>query len=77
MMNDNIIKIEARLNRVLFPKQPKILGKGEDTFGIVSWIPMLEIEGTLKTNSWDSTIVIKGVYEEVIDPKVDYTIVAK
>lgn len=76
-MNDNIIKIEARLNRVLFPKYPKVLGKGDDTFGIVSWIPMLELEGSLKTNSWDENVVIKGIYEEPIDPKTDYTIIAK
>lgn len=75
--NNNIIKIEARLNRILFPKAPLVLGKGSNTFGIVSWTPMLELEGTVKINDWDSSIIVKGIYEDTINPSVDYTIVAK
>lgn len=73
---NNVIKIEGKLNRVLFPKYPTILGKGEDTFGIVSWYPMLVLEGEPATDNWGG-LVIKGVYEEEIDPTKDYTIIAK
>lgn len=75
-MNSNIIKIEGRLNRILFPKFPTTLGKGEDTFGIVSWYPMLVLEGEPATDNWGG-LVIKGTYEEEIDPTKDYTIIAK
>ena len=74
--NNKIIKIEARLSRVLFPKYPEILGRGDNTYGIVSWNPMLVLEGEIQTDSWGS-IVVKGNYEEEIDPKTDYTIIAK
>ena len=68
-INNKIIKIEARLSRVLFPKYPEILGKGDNTYGIVSWNPMLVLEGEIQTDSWGS-IVVKGNYEEEIDPSV-------
>lgn len=74
--NNSIIKIEGRLNRILFPKYPTVLGKGDDTFGIVSWYPMLVLEGEPATDNWGG-LVIKGSYEEEIDPSKDYTIIAK
>lgn len=76
MTNSNIIKIEGRLNRILFPKHPTVLGRGEDTFGIVSWYPMLVLEGEPVTDNWGG-LVIKGIYEEEIDSSKDYTIIAK
>ena len=39
--SNNIVKIEARLSKVLFPKYSEILGRGDSTFGIVSGCPML------------------------------------
>ena len=74
--SNKIIKIEARLNRVLFPKYPEILGRGDNTFGIVSWCPMLVLEGEPQTDNWGN-LVVKGNYEEEIDIKTDYTIIAK
>lgn len=74
--SNKIIKIEARLSRVLFPKYPEILGRGDNTFGIVSWCPMLVLEGEVQTDNWGN-LVVKGNYEEEIDPKTDYTIIAK
>lgn len=72
---NNIIKIEARLSKVLFPKYPEVLGV-DNTYGIVSWYPMNVIEGEPVIDSW-GTLVIKGTYEETIDCKEDYTIIAK
>lgn len=75
-MSNSIIKIEARLSKILFPKYPEILGRGDSTFGIVSWCPILVPEGEIQTDNWGN-LVIKGNYEEEIDPKTDYTIIAK
>ena len=74
--SNNIIKIEARLSKILFPKYPEILGRGDSTFGIVSWCPMLVLEGDVQTDNWGN-LVIKGNYEEEIEPKTDHTIIAK
>ena len=74
--SNKIIKIEARLNRILFPKYPEILGRGDNTFGIVSWCPMLVLKGEPQTDNWGN-LVVKGNYEEEIDIKTDYTIIAK
>jgi len=74
--SNKIIKIEARLSRVLFPKYPDILGQGDNTYGIVSWCPMLVLEGDVQTDNWGN-LVVKGNYEEEIEPKTDYTIIAK
>lgn len=75
MSDSNIIKIEARLSRVLFPKYPEVLGR-DNTYGIVSWTPMLVLEGDVETDLWGN-IIVKGHYEEEIDYKKDYTIMAK
>lgn len=74
--SNKIIKIEAKLSKILFPKYPEILGKGDNTFGIVSWYPMLIHEGDPCVDSWGN-IVVKGNYEEEIDLTTDYTIIAK
>lgn len=75
MSDSNIIKIEARLSRVLFPKYPEVLGR-DNTYGIVSWTPMLVLEGDVETDLWGN-IIVKGHYEEEIDYKKEYTIMAK
>ncbi len=71
----NIIKFEGKLNRILFPKYPSILGKDGD-FGIVSWNPIKVLEGEPIVDSWGSFIV-KGIYSEELDYHKDYTIIAK
>lgn len=73
MIND-IIKIEGKHNYTLFPKFPKVLGEDDDTsFGIVSWTVYTVLEGECTSDS----IVIKGDYNEEIDPNRIYTILAK
>ena len=74
-MSNNIIKIKGRLNRILYPKFPEVLGK-DNTFGIVSWIPMSVIEGEPTTDNFGG-LIVKGNYEEEIDKNEDYTIIAK
>lgn len=71
-----IIKIEARLNRILFPKYPNVLGRGSNIFGIVSWYPNLILKGEPKIDAWGS-LVIKGNYEEELVENKSYTIIAK
>lgn len=76
MTDSNIIKIQARMNRILFPKYPDVLGEGGNNFGIVSWNPIDVIEGEPHIDSW-GTIVVKGNYEEKIEYADDYIIIAK
>ena len=76
MTDSNIIKIQARMNRILFPKYPDVLGEGGNNFGIVSWNPIDVIEGEPHIDSW-GTIVVKGNYEEKIEYTDDYIIIAK
>lgn len=71
----NIIKFEGNLNRILFPKYPKVLGKDND-FGIVSWNPVNVLEGEPIINSWGS-LIVKGIYSKELDCHKDYTIIAK
>lgn len=71
----NIIKIEGRLSKILFPKYPEVLGE-DNNYGIVSWYPMTIIEGNPVIDTW-GTLIIKGTYEEPINFKEDYTIIAK
>lgn len=75
-MNSNIIKIQARVNRILFPKYPNVLGEGDNNFGIVSWNPVDVLDGEPHIDSW-GTIVVKGTYEQALDFGDDYIIVAK
>lgn len=76
MTDSNIIKIQARVNRILFPKYPDVLGEDGNNFGIVSWNPIDVIEGEPHIDSW-GTIVVKGNYEEKIEYADDYIIIAK
>ena len=76
MTDSNIIKIQARMNRILFPKYPNVLGENDNNFGIVSWNPVDVIEGEPHVDSW-GTIVIKGNYDEKIEYADDYIIIAK
>ena len=76
MTDSNIIKIQARMNRILFPKYPDVLGEGGNNFGIVSWNPIDVIEGEPHIDSW-GTIVVKGNYEKKIEYTDDYIIIAK
>lgn len=76
MTDSNIIKIQARMNRILFPKYPDVLGEDGNNFGIVSWNPIDVIEGEPHIDSW-GTIVVKGNYEEKIEYADDYIIIAK
>ena len=75
-MSSNIIKIQARVNRILFPKYPDVLGEGGNNFGIVSWNPVDVLDGEPHIDSW-GTIVVKGTYEQTLDFGDDYIIVAK
>lgn len=76
MMNCNIIKIRARVNRILFPKYPSVLGKNGDNFGIVSWEPLEALEGEPHIDTW-GTVVVKGNYEQELDYVENYIIIAK
>jgi exodeoxyribonuclease V alpha subunit len=75
-MQNNIIKIEAKHAYTMFPKKPTVLGRGEDTYGIVCWTVTDVIEGEPKTDLYDA-ITVTGTYEEQIESNKTYTILAK
>lgn len=75
-LNSGIIKVEAKHEFTLFPRYPVILGKGEDTFGIVKWSILNVLDGDPISDKNDCVTVI-GKYEEEIDTVKTYTILAK
>jgi len=75
-MQNNIIKVEVKHAYTMFPKKPIILGRGDNTYGIVNWTVVDVIEGEPKTDIYDN-ITVTGSYEEEIDPNKTYTILAK
>ena len=75
-LGEQLIKIQARLARILYPKYPKILGKGSETYGIVSWEVMDVIEGNPQINKYNC-VTIKGDYNSEIIPNKIYNILAR
>lgn len=73
--NDNIIKIHATLNNVIFPKGG-FKNITEPTFGIISWI-ISSVEQGLSNREILHAITIKGTYPCNITPKGNYIIIAK
>lgn len=75
-LDKGIIKIEAVHDFTLFPKYPTLLGKGDNTYGIVKWKVAREIEGNVECG-WDDVITVCGEYESEIDSEKTYTILAQ
>lgn len=75
-LGDQLIKVKATLGRVLFPKYPKILGEGDNTYGIVSWEIVEVIEGEPQVNEYGN-ITVKGDYNSTIDFSKTYNILAR
>ena len=75
-LGDQLIKVKATLGRVLFPKYPKVLGEGDNTYGIVSWEIVEVIEGEPQVNEYGN-ITVKGDYNSTIDFSKTYNILAR
>lgn len=83
-MVGDIIKVKATHSFTLFPRQPTVLGMGEDTYGIVRWTVQDIISGILEEQSGVELdcfnhyiITVTGQYNAPIEYGKEYTILAK
>lgn len=83
-MVGDIIKIKAVHSFTLFPRQPTVLGRDEDTYGIVKWLVKEIIQGNIEekegieVNFLNQYIInVTGQYYTEIDTSKEYTILAK
>lgn len=78
-MNDGLIKIKATVGYILFPKPPKVLGEGEDTFGIVNWRveEVVDKADDVSAQEVRGTVTVTGTYNVPLEMEVVYNIVAK
>ena len=76
MNEEEIIKFKGYWSYTLFPKSPKVLGQGDDTFGITKWAVADVEKGNPITDSNDC-VCIKGEFVEPIKSVKPYIIMAK
>lgn len=70
-----VVRFRGRLTRIIFPKD-KVLGQGENTYGITSW-EILEIKaGNIVSNRYGE-VTIKGEFNNIINENIPYNIIAK
>ena len=74
--NENIIRVKAYHKRTLFPKYPKVLGVGENTYGVTVWEIYEEVEGVVQANS-QGEITVSGEFYSEIDNGKPYVLVCK
>lgn len=60
---ENLVKVEAYFDYCLFPKAPKVLGEGDNQFGITRWEVSKVISGTIPS----PYITVKGTFFEPLD----------
>lgn len=71
---ENLVKVEAYFEYCLFPKAPKVLGEGNNQFGITKWEVINVISGTISS----SYITVKGLFFQPLENGFDiYTLVLK
>ena len=81
MMNQKLsekpIKVEAYYKMCIFPRPPKVLGKGENTYGITLW----EISTILENPDdmeIEEDITVIGTFDEPIkNPDLPFTLLLK
>lgn len=76
MEENNIVKFKGYLTRVLFPKAPKILGVGDNNFGITLWDVTSILDGEVLVNT-ENLVTVLGNFSEKINEELNYTILAK
>lgn len=77
--NNNIIKVQAYLNSIVFPKPPNILGTENNNWGVTKWRVSLVYDGEVKFKSKNTNeISVVGPYfYGPIVPEKPYKIMAK
>lgn len=80
--SSSLIKVEASLSRIIFPRDGATLGMEDSSFGITSWEVNKVLSGKLENNasadnSWfynPNIITVKGIFFETPDNKAPYTL---
>lgn len=72
---EKYIKIKGFHSFTLYPKAPMVLGEDNNTYGIVKWSVSKLLEGELPL--FGGTITLTGYFYFVLDPEVEYTVLAK
>lgn len=72
----DIVTFVGKLQRVVFPKSPIILGTEGHNRGITGWSVESTIEGSVETNKYGN-VSVKGDFYFVLDEKIPYKIMAR
>lgn len=73
---ENIIKVKAWLEKIVYPKPPKVLGENDDTWGVTHWAIGEVLMGE-PVESRYGTIVVTGEFYSSVKEGEMYTILAK
>ena len=73
---ENIIKVKAWLEKIVYPKPPKVLGENDDTWGVTHWAVREVLMGE-PVESRYGTIIITGEFYGQIHEGQMYTLLAK
>ena len=74
--SEDIVTFVGKLQRVVFPKSPIILGTEGHNRGITGWSVESTIEGSVETNKYGN-VSVKGNFYFVLDDKIPYKIMAR
>ena len=74
--SEDIVTFVGKLQRVVFPKSPIILGTEGHNRGITGWSVESTIEGSVETNKYGN-VSVKGDFYFVLDEKIPYKIMAR
>lgn len=74
--SEDIVTFVGKLERIVYPKSPAILGTEGNTWGITGWTVESTIEGSVETNKYGN-VSVKGNFYSVLDDKIPYKIMAK
>ena len=70
--SEDIVTFVGKLQRVVFPKSPIILGTEGHNRGITGWSVESTIEGSVETNKYGN-VSVKGDFYFVLDDKSRYS----
>lgn len=75
-ISEDVIKVKAYLDNIVFPKYPKVLGEDDDTWGVTNWCILETLEGSPELNN-RGLLVVTGDFFGPLDYGKPYTIVGK
>lgn len=75
-ISEDVIKVKAYLDNIVYPKYPKVLGEDDDTWGVTHWCILETLEGTPELNS-KGILVVTGEFFGPLEYGHPYIIVGK